>query len=196
MLKKEYKKHDYQINMYDSFAQALNDKDHVEERRRANALKLTAGGTLVMGIWSLLKIFMNVFGDMEVSADGIPHVIAAFGVAMVFIAMFVIGISLRYMVWRGACREAADGKKRNGFIVCAFLIMIYDVYTVAGFIEDMISGNTAEYDITTLVFDITSFIILLELVVSAFKLRKVRKETAAGAACADRGPETDTQGES
>ena len=80
-LRKEYKEHDYLINTYGSFTEARNDKAHVDERRYAGILKLTADGTLIMGIWSLIKGYMETLSDMgsELIAGGIPVLIAIFG---------------------------------------------------------------------------------------------------------------------
>ena len=177
---KKYTQHDYLINTHGSSAEARNDQLHIDERRYASTLKLTGSGTLVMGIWSLLKTFLSVSGEMgdKIRSDEMPYFIAVFGVTIVFVVMFVIGISLRYIVWKGARRESAGGRKRNGYIVCALVLMAYGVYVVWGFISNLINGETDGYAITKLIFDVTSFIILMELLISAFRLRKVRAEIA------------------
>ena len=143
-------------------------------------LKLTASGTLVMGIWSLLKTFMSVFGEMgdDLRTGEMPYFIAVLGVAIVFTVMFVITISFRFIVWKGARREAEGGEKRNGYIVCAVLLMVFGVYTGGAFIREVISGEADGYDITNFILDITSFIILLQLLICTFRLRKVRKDIA------------------
>ena len=179
--KKEYKKHDYLINTYGSFAEARNDKDHVDERRYSSILKMTAGGTLVMGIWSLIKCFMGVLGDVEneLVAKEVPVLIAIFGSALLFAFFFVIGISFRYIIWRGARREAESGRKRNGYIVLAFFLLTYGVYAIVSFIYRAAVKGTDAQDVLKFVFDATSFAILCELISSAFRLRKVRDELKA-----------------
>ena len=180
-LRKEYKEHDYLINTYGSFAEARNDKFHVDERRYSSILKLTANGTLIMGIWSLIKCFMEMIGDMgsEILADEVPLLIAIFGSAVVIGFFFMIGISFRYLVWRGACKEAASGKSTNGYIACAIILLAYGVYAVAYFIYHAVRKEADVQGVLKLIFDVTSFIILCELIASAFRLRKVRKEIAA-----------------
>ena len=181
MLRKEYKQHDYLINTYGSFTEARNDRNHVDERRYSGMLKMTAGGTLIMGIWSLIKSFMGMLDDMrsDFIADQVPVLIAIFGSVLVFAFFFIIGISFRFMVWRGACREAAGGQKRNGYIVCAIIILAYDVYAFAYFIYKVIRREADAQDVLKFVFDATSFAILCELISSAFRLRKVRNELKA-----------------
>ena len=177
-LRKEYKEHDYLINKYGSFKEAKNDKGHVDERRYAGTLKSTARGTLIMGIWSLIKSFMGMLGEnaSAFKASGDPALIAIFGSVVVFAVVFVIGISLRFIICRGACREAASGKKKNGYIVCAIMLLTYGVYAVAYFIYQVFSKNADAQDILKFVFDVTSFVILCELIASAYRLRKVRDE--------------------
>lgn len=179
--RKEYKEHDYLINKYGSFAEARNDKFHVDERRYSSILKLTANGTLVMGIWNLIKCFMGMIGDMgsEIIADEVPLLIAIFGSAVVFAFFFMIGISLRYLVWRGACREASSGQSKNGYIVCAIILLAYGVYAVAYFIYQAVRKEADVQAVLKLIFDVTSFVFLCELIASAFRLRKVRKEITA-----------------
>ena len=181
ILRKEYKEHEYLINTYGSSTEARNDIDHVDERRYAGILKLTANGTLTMGIWSLIRCFMGMPGEMrsDFIADEVPVLIAIFGSVLIFALFFILGISFRFMVWRGALREAASGKKRNGYIVCAILILAYDVYAIAYFIYKVISKDADVQDVLKLIFDITSFAIVWKLISSAFRLRSVRKEIAA-----------------
>ena len=180
-LTKEYKEHDYLINTYGSFTEARNDKGHVDERRYAGILKLTADGTLIMGIWSLIKGYMETLSDMgsELIAGGIPVLIAIFGSVFAFALFFVIGISFRYMIWRGARKEADSGRKRNGYIACAIILLAYGVYAVAYFIYQAVRKEADVQGVLKLIFDVTSFIILCELIASAFRLRKVRKGITA-----------------
>ena len=180
-LRKEYKEHDYLINTYGSFTEARNDKGHVDERRYAGILKLTADGTLIMGIWSLIKGYMETLSDMgsDLIADGIPVLIAIFGSVFAFALFFVIGISFRYMIWRGACKEADSGRKRNGYIACAIILLAYGLYEVASFIYRAVWKGTDAQDVLRLIFDATSLIIVCELIASAFRLRKVRDELEA-----------------
>ena len=178
MQRKKYKEHDYLINTYGSFAEARNDKDHVDERRCSSILKLTADGTLIMGIWSLIKTFMETLRDTgsELIAGGIPALIAIFGSVFVFALFFVIGISFRFMIWRGARREADSGRKRNGYIACAVILLALGLYEVTSFIYWAVWKGTDAQDVLRFIFDATSFIILCELLASAFRLRKVREE--------------------
>ena len=180
ILGKDYKKYDYLINTHDSLVEARNDKLHVDERRCAGILKLTAGGTFVMGIWSLIKAFMEVLGEIgdEFHSNGLPYFANLFGVAIVFAVFFCIAILFRFIIWKSASKEAEDGKKRNGYIACAVFLMAYGVYSVVYFIQKAKSKDVSGYDITKLIFDLTSFVILCELLHSAFKLRKVREEIA------------------
>ena len=193
MLRKEYTIHDYQINTHGSCIEAKNGRDQVDERRCASMLKLTASGTLYMGIWSFLKAFMSVFGDMkaEMKEGSIPYAIAVIGVAAVFAVIFVIGISFRYLVWRGAHKEAETGQIRNGYVLCAVFLIAYGVYAIGSFICSIIGNGADGSDITKVIFDITSFAILCELLFSVFKLRKVRRGIAASGSGRDPGPYND-----
>ena len=178
MKKKEYKVHDYQINMYDSLVPARNDEDPVEERRYIDLLKVTAAGTLYMGLWSAIKLFMDMqerIGDQFKTSIGI-YILSLFVSAIIFAIVFVIEMSFRYVIWKGARREAEEGYKNNRYIVCAYFLMAYGVYAVGFFIYQVITSKATGESVVKLFFDVTSFIILYELVISAYKLRKLRAE--------------------
>jgi hypothetical protein len=96
-----------------------------------------------------------------------------------FALFFVIGISFRYMIWRGARKEADSGRKRNGYIACAIILLAYGLYEVASFIYRAVWKGTDAQDVLRLIFDATSLIIVCELIASAFRLRKVRAELEA-----------------
>ena len=98
---------------------------------------------------------------------------------LLFAFFFVIGISFRYIIWRGARREAESGRKRNGYIVLAFFLLTYGVYAIVSFIYRAAVKGTDAQDVLKFVFDATSFAILCELISSAFRLRKVRDELKA-----------------
>ena len=179
---KQYKQHEYLINDPPSFIEARNDLLHIDERRYSKKLKTTASGTLVMGIWSILRTFLSTFDNLGdiFSTKGGELAAAIFGATIVFVLFFVIGISFRYMIWRGAVREAEDGKKRYWYIVCALVLVTYGIYAVGSFIYKLIDTREIEVEgIIIFVFDLTSFILLCELLNSSFRLRKARKEMAA-----------------
>ena len=169
--------------MHDSLIEAGNDGPHVDERRYADLLRLTSTGTFVMGLWNVIKIFMNMFSDIgdELLPEGVPVAVSVFGDAIILGFFFVVAISFRYFIWRSAGKEVSDGKKRYGYIVCAIVLMAYGVYAIVSFIRKVIDNDFTGFDITKFVFDFTSMIFLSELLYSAFKLREVRKELAESA---------------
>ena len=119
MLRKEYKQHDYLINTYGSFTEARNDRNHVDERRYSGMLKMTAGGTLIMGIWSLIKSFMGMLDDMrsDFIADQVPVLIAIFGSVLVF-AFFFHYRDLIQVHGLERCLQGSSGRKEEERIHC------------------------------------------------------------------------------
>lgn len=180
LFRKDYKKNEYPIDSHDSLVNPENDLSHVDERRYAAMLSLTAGGTLVMGIWSFVKTFMLSFSEIRsgVQTEGIPTVITVFGTALVFAFFFVIVIMFRFIIWKGASGEARDGKERNAYITCAVVLIAFEVYNIFSFIRRVISKDMEGHDLTTMIFDLTSLVILCELLHYAFRLRKTRKENS------------------
>ena len=94
-MSRDYKKHDYLINMHGSLVEARNDGPHVDERRYAYLLKLTSTGTFVMGIWNVIKIFMDMFIDTEdiFLPEGVPIAISVVIDAIILGFFFILAIS-------------------------------------------------------------------------------------------------------
>ena len=179
-MRKKYKTHDYLINNHGSVVGAENDKNHVDERRYANLLILTANGTLLMSIWSLLLFLMNILGkwEDEFMADFMTKIISAVGTVFVFAVTFAIAVLFRYIVWRGGRKEAENGQKRNGYLAVAILLTVYDAYAIVSFAYLVINKTVDGYAFLSFIFDATSFLILCQLLFSAFKIRKVRNMIA------------------
>ena len=180
IMNRDYKKHDYLINMHGSLVEARNERRYVDERRYAYLLKLTSTGTFVMGIWNVIKVFMGMFSDIgdELLPEGIPVAVSVFGNVIILGFFFFLAISFRYFIWKGAGKEVRDGKERYGYIVCAIILMAYGVFAIASFIRHLVNNDFTGYDITKFIFDLTSMFFLSEMLYSAFKLRKVRIEIA------------------
>lgn len=181
--RKTYKFHDYSINRYSALFDAGNDDLHVDERRYADRLKVTANGIMYMGIWTFIKIFLNMLDEtkeemVDTIGEGTVALIAGIIVmVLLFLILLVLDLALRYIVWRCAGKEATTGKKSFALIPGTIILMIYGAYAIGAFFHILITEKRVEGDdVVKLVFDVTSFILLWWILAATFKLRKTREE--------------------
>ena len=183
MRKKTYKFNDYSINRYSSLVAANNDSLHVDERRYSNMLRVTANGILYMGIWTFIKLCMRMLDEIrgEISemyepGNMVAVIIAGAVVTLLLFALFLfVDLFFRFIVWKGAQREALSGKKSNAFVVCAIVLMLYGAYAIGSFFYFLFKRSGIEGDdVIKFVFDLTSFVLLWSMLSSSFKLRKIR----------------------
>ena len=97
--------------MHGSLVEARNDRPHVDERRYAYLLKLTSTGTFVMGIWNVIKIFMDMFSEIgdKLLPEGVPIAFSVVSDAVLISFFFVLAMSFRLFIWKGAGKEVRDG---------------------------------------------------------------------------------------
>lgn len=171
--------------MKDSHLKARNDKNHIDERRYATRLKVTAGGILILGFWAVIQSALIALSNGTLSPENLPddvkvakfvHVI----VVTLFIIIFsVIILSLRFIIIKGAIREADKGIAKNGYLIVAVYLMIIGILSLIFFVHELFGDGEIKFsDFIILVLDLTSFALLLELFIAAKKLRKVRAEIA------------------
>lgn len=178
---KTHKHYDYGINQYSSGLKALNDDLHVEERRYRSRLKATAGGIMMLGLWAVIQtlIWALTSGDFnEIEGDITPFAKALIITFFIFIFSGIV-LSFRFIILRGAKREADYGIKKNGYLGVAVYLMLVGLYSFGFFIYRAFGDKDLEAnDVITVILDMTAFVLLLELFIYAKKLRKIRAEIA------------------
>lgn len=171
--------------MTDPLIKANNDKNHVDERRYATRLKVTAGGILILGFWAVIQTALIALSNGTLSPENlsddvkIAKFVNAIVVTLFIIILSVIILSLRFIIIKGAVREADKGIARNGYLVVAVYLMLIGLWSLLFFVRALFGDGDIKFsDFVILVLDLTSFALLLELFIAAKKLRKVRAEIA------------------
>jgi hypothetical protein len=131
-------------------------------------------------------------GD-KLKIEGIPYAASIIVVAVIFVLAFAAGILFRYIVWKGATKEAANGRKRNGYLVSAVLLIVADMSSMIYYLYRVINNTAEGSEFTGFIFDIASCIILCELLQSVYALRKARGEIEASGLAGDIAPDADAE---
>ena len=134
-------------------------------RRLQNNLITLGTGTIAFGIWTVIKYFLLCTVD-------IPNIIDSTGqipddiYRIAFFIICVIGFS---------ARSEGRGKKKGWFyLITAIITILLYVFGVITEITAMFSATEGLLNkIITLLIDTTSIVLIIEIIISSIKLKKL-----------------------
>lgn len=156
----------------------LNSENRIEIRRHHNQLKVTSNGVLILGAWSLMKAFLTSFTDTAQTAIPRPQTaVEIIIVVIMYIIFLAIDLRLRLIVWRGARKEAYGRDTNNRYIVMTVILLLVSAVSLASMGYSLIkTHDSIPTQIASILIEIASFAILIELLYSSHKIRRIRSE--------------------
>lgn len=165
-----------------------NEPEQIEIRRSRNTLIVVGTGTILFSIWTAVKmlglLFMlrgetvaalrANFSDIEGISDNAAFLVIT-AVAIFFLALFM---SVRVYVGMSAISDG-QGKRRGWlYLVLAIFMIIGSAVTFfTGFFSfsapEQYGAFTRNQSVSSLIIEVTSIIIMIQMVVSALKIRKL-----------------------
>lgn len=158
-----------------------------ELRRRQSILSITGIGVMFFGLWNFIKLHLyfllakdTIIAGYDPSAGLSDRYV--FRIAYVLcLILALISLGIRFRIGRSAIRESRGIPFRPYFGLCIFLILLH-AGTIVFEVLSLRVENTNVFDlIASLIVDITSLSMLIELTLSAIKLRKLKKAPKEGA---------------
>lgn len=157
-------------------------------RKLENNLITIGTGIIVLSAWTFFKILMFVIVSWEEIAGNIEPYVALIAASVVLFIVFVdflihlfIGLSARNE-GKGIIKcKKKNKKKRNGYLVLLGIIIFLNSAAIIGeFIYLFIQKQDGSLSsVITMVIDLTSLMIMCDLMISAIKLRKLKKQRTA-----------------
>ena len=166
-----------------------NDPKEIRKRRSQNTLIVVGTGIILFGIWTAVKLLGSFFMLKKetvaalrmIGGDGIAELsdTAVFYVAL-FVVMVIMLVILAVRTYVGlSAIDEGRGKKRHRFYLPVAIIMI--IGGIASFFTNFFSVNenlsygalSPDTTISGLIIELTSVIMLIEMVVSAVRIRKL-----------------------
>lgn len=154
-----------------------------ELRRRQSILSVTGNGVMFLGMWSFLKINLyfilgrSAFLEEIIQDESIDE--GTLLLVMYIISMIIASLEFffRIRVGRGAIAEARDRNKPKRYIGMAMtLIILYAFYVIFTVLNLDFYKDSFWDQLASMIVDVTSLVMLIELVSSASVLRKLKHQ--------------------
>ncbi len=153
-----------------------------ELRRRQVTLVTLGTGVILFGVWSVVKSMLyfrtNLFKDLDtqVEPELLPYIKLAI---VVIVALFVLAdLGIRLKIGRRARAEGMGRRQKNGYLILAALIglvnIIVDVLGVYYMVKNGVPEQSGLDYIVSVLVDLSSTVLLAELIVTALRVRKLR----------------------
>ena len=174
-----------------------NDIDHILLRRSQNTLIVVGSGTILFSVWTVVKTLGSLFllrdelvaflrKTIDESGLAIPdQYIFYIELAMVLIIMALF-LVFRTFIGLSAVAEGRGFRRNNGYLILAVLLIIFNVAVMAVNFFSVHSGEAPlalsnGNSLPAQIIELTSIIMLFELVFSAIRIRNVRKRVGQSA---------------
>lgn len=156
----------------------------VKLRRYQNLLTISGLGVIAFSLWSIMKSFLFIFLRNEVFTEALKmkNVPDDFRVRAILYSIFgsiiLFDFLLRLYVGLSARAEGFGKKKGYAYIVVAFLIAIASLFSIVMIFFDIrFTGVTSLMElIVSIIVEITSAVVMIELIAAAFTVKKHNRE--------------------
>lgn len=151
-------------------------------RRNENILAVSSLTMILFGVWTAIKLVLyfslseDGFRAIPKDAEGQLERLILIAILVLFIC---ISMSTRLCVGLSARAESMGRKKGYGYVVLAVLILAADILAL-GFSLAHIEENFDSWMdlIITLFVEATSMLTIAELIVAAFRVKKLKRMAA------------------
>ena len=153
-----------------------------KELRRKQVTLVTLGtGVILFGVWSVVKSLLyfrtNLFADLDTQAE--PELLPYMLATVVIVALFVLAdLGIRLKIGRRARAEGMGRRQKNGYLILAALIVLVnitgDLLGVYYIVKNGVPEQSGPDYIVSVLVDLSSTILLAELIITALRVRKLR----------------------
>ena len=159
----------------------VNDDNSVLQRKYSNRLKMAGRAIIIFGLWSSLQVLILYFLNQESILTLVYEALKEEGVEnsllypiIIIVAIILVGIPFLINLYMGlsAMGEAKGKKKTPVYLVICVLSFIFSFVSI--FMSDF--SDYLELVIATLIVDITFCIACIDVVYSAIRLRRCKKQ--------------------
>ncbi len=151
-------------------------------RRAEDALVTNGLGVVIFGAWSGIKSVMSLFMDLNGDGSPLTDISGTAGeraaVIVTLLIMLLIPLLVHCYVGFSAVREGRGQRKRHFYLFVAWVMIIFNLgFSIGLTVLAVLYGTLNELTFSTVItflIDLTSLSILIGMIASAGKVRKLR----------------------
>ena len=167
-----------------------NQPEKMQLRRDENTLMVVGSGVIVFGIWSVLKVLLlettrlpemmaeirlEDLGFEELGLGDLSWVVAAMAIVFILIGL-LLDLSIRVFVGLSARAEGKGKKQGRAYLVLSALLLVVSGLSFCSYIYTYSRGSDQVMDAdAAILVELTSFITLLQMILSAVRVRRARR---------------------
>lgn len=157
-------------------------------RRYQDTLRILGSAVAMFGCWSLVKVLLWLILSWKSELSTLDQYTGLKIIIYVFLgilfAIIIASLFIRLYIGMSAIADSQGKRKRPIYIILSIIIAAFDCYSMGSYLFASISSG--EFfnltDIISAIVDITSVIILIEMIIYSFKFRRIRKQLESEAA--------------
>lgn len=179
-----------------------NSLEQVTIRRSQNTLRIVGMGIIVFTLWTVVKyVGIMLFRKDEMMAfirsgmgdgySGASDTLFMAVFAVLFGSILLIGLSIQLFVGISALREGQGKHSFFIYIPMAFLMVCSSVLTILSVMRSWFTGGAESADslqlfnetsVSAVIIELTSMIMMIQMIVSARRVRKYKRKEERAAA--------------
>lgn len=163
-----------------------------ELRRNQNLLYCVGTGVIMFGLWNVIKGIVTIFLQKDelilvfetvkesLTPDKADYFVSTFTIVCIIIGI-IIGVLLLMHICVGlSARKEGMGRRKKDRVAYLVVAVILMVLTAAAVVLEILtlfkSPEGLLDEIVTVIVDVTSLVVIIELIVTGIKVRKLKRK--------------------
>ncbi len=145
-------------------------------RRLENNLTTLGAGVILFGFWSFIKSALTYILLGDQSWNNVSDEIRT---AVIISSWILVALIALMYLWLGlSARAEGNGKRKGNFylVVIGLIIFFSSLLILVNVISLIFLRDEFDVILITLIIDVTKVVFLIQILYSAIKLRKLRKQ--------------------
>lgn len=168
-----------------------NSAETIKLRKSRDTLIIVGRGVILFGLWSAVKLYSLAFlrtsqtikeirETMPADAEPISNRLMIILLLVMITVVVIAEISIRFFVGYSAIAEARGKRSGRLYIPITYIYIMASFFTFIAIIAAMITGKASEettedVSLASAVIEFTNMIMLIQMVISARRVKKHRK---------------------
>ena len=154
-------------------------------RRHEDNLNVCGMGVIILGAWDVLKVIMQAFMeakdifqfDLEVTDDEkAVTLLVVIAIVAILILLSALIFLFHIYIGRNAMKNAKRQPYKKGYFVWAVILLVLSVLGMLTYVDEIKETENLETTIASIIVDLTTIYILVNLVISTQKIKQIRAE--------------------